>query len=113
MAKAVLGFGSSHAPQLRLSHEHWPEMIQKDTNDPRFNYQEVLAMGPDSSTRSIIEERIKRLELHRELAQMREEYEQESQGRNDQLEGLRNQADQNRRGHDPLWGRFQTRGWLE
>jgi 3-O-methylgallate 3,4-dioxygenase len=42
MAKVVLGFGSSHAPQLRLSHEHWPEMIQKDTHDPRFDYEAVL-----------------------------------------------------------------------
>jgi hypothetical protein len=42
MAKVVLGFGSSHAPQLRLGHEHWLAMIQKDTNDPRFDYNEVL-----------------------------------------------------------------------
>lgn len=42
MAKMVLGFGSSHAPQLRISHEHWPEMLQKDTADPRFDYNEVL-----------------------------------------------------------------------
>lgn len=42
MAEMVLGFGTSHAPQLRLSHEHWPEMIQKDMADPRFDYNEVL-----------------------------------------------------------------------
>ena len=42
MAEMVLGFGSSHAPQLRIGHEHWPEMIQKDTADPRFDYNEVL-----------------------------------------------------------------------
>ncbi len=42
MAKVVLGFGSSHAPQLRLGYEHWPEMIQKDLNDSRFDYEEVL-----------------------------------------------------------------------
>ncbi|MDA1035407.1 MAG: hypothetical protein O3B65_00830 [Chloroflexi bacterium] len=42
MAKVVLGFGSSHAPQLRLRADKWPAMIEKDSKDPRFNYQEVL-----------------------------------------------------------------------
>ena len=42
MAKVVLGFGSSHAPQLRIGAENWPSMLQKDANDPRFDYQEVL-----------------------------------------------------------------------
>ena len=42
MADVVLGFGSSHAPQLRLPASDWPLMLQKDTNDPRFDYDEVL-----------------------------------------------------------------------
>lgn len=42
MAKVVLGFGSSHAPQLRLRADKWPAMIEKDSRDPRFDYQAVL-----------------------------------------------------------------------
>ena len=48
MAKVVLGFGSSHAPQLRLRADKWPAMIEKDRNDPRFDYQAVLeGVKPD------------------------------------------------------------------
>ena len=45
MANVVLGFGSSHAPQLRIRAEHWPQMIEKDRNDPRFDYQRVLELA--------------------------------------------------------------------
>jgi 3-O-methylgallate 3,4-dioxygenase len=77
MAKVVLGFGSSHAPQLRLSHEHWPEMIQKDTNDPRFNYQEVLARAKPNMEEELTAEVMKlRYESnHRALGVLREKLE--------------------------------------
>ncbi|MCH8973638.1 MAG: protocatechuate 3,4-dioxygenase, partial [Chloroflexi bacterium] len=48
MADLVLGIGSSHAPQLRMTAEQWPLLLHKDTNDPRYNYQEVLSRAkPD------------------------------------------------------------------
>ena len=59
MAKVVLGFGSSHAPQLRISHEHWSELIQKDTNDPRFNYQEVLTRAKPNMEKELTPEVMK------------------------------------------------------
>lgn len=77
------------------------------------NYQAVLALGPDAPTRLLIEERVKRLELHRDLAKMRNDYESQQAQKDERLEGLRDQVEKNRRGHDPMWGRFQTRGWLE
>lgn len=77
MAKVVLGFGSSHAPQLRLSHEHWPEMIQKDINDPRFNYQEVLARAKSHMEEELTAEVMKlRYESnHRAMGVLREKLE--------------------------------------
>ena len=42
MADVVLGFGSSHAPQLRMPASDWPNLIKKDSVDPRYDYQEVL-----------------------------------------------------------------------
>lgn len=76
-------------------------------------YQAVLALGPDAPTRSLIEERIKRLDLHRDLERMRADFEDNNQNRQERLDDLRDQADRNQRKQDPLWGRFQTRGWLE
>jgi len=77
------------------------------------NYQALLARSPDAPTRSLIQERIKRLDLSRELGEIRAEYELQNAEREKQLEELRDEVQQDRRGRDPLWGRFQTRGWLE
>ena len=43
MASLVLGFGSSHGPQLNMKAEDWPLLVQKDTHDPRFDYEALLA----------------------------------------------------------------------
>lgn len=42
MADVVLGFGSSHAPQLRMRAKDWPLLLNKDSNDKRYDYQEAL-----------------------------------------------------------------------
>lgn len=76
-------------------------------------YQGVIALGPDASTRNLVDERVKRLELHRDLSLMRDDLENQKQARAERLEDLKAEAEKGRRGHDPLWGRFQTRGWLE
>ncbi len=43
MAKVVLGFATSHGPQLRMTPDKWSLLLEKDTNDPRFDYQALLA----------------------------------------------------------------------
>jgi 3-O-methylgallate 3,4-dioxygenase len=42
MADVVLGFGSSHAPQLRMRAKDWPLLLNKDSNDKRYDYQAQL-----------------------------------------------------------------------
>ncbi len=42
MAKIVLGIGSSHGPQLSIPPEKWSVFLDKDQNDRRYNYKEVL-----------------------------------------------------------------------
>ena len=42
MAKIVLGIGSSHGPQLSIPPENWSVFLDKDQNDRRYNYKEVL-----------------------------------------------------------------------
>jgi hypothetical protein len=42
MAEIVLGIGTSHSPQLRIPPEKWGILEEKDRNDPRLNYGELL-----------------------------------------------------------------------
>jgi len=42
MAKIVLGLGSSHGPQLSIPPDKWNVFLDKDQNDRRYNYKEVL-----------------------------------------------------------------------
>ncbi len=43
MAKIVLGLASSHAPQLSTPADRWPAFIEKDRNDRRMSYDDLLA----------------------------------------------------------------------
>jgi hypothetical protein len=42
MAEIILGVASSHGPQLRTPAERWHLFLEKDQNDRRFDYQELL-----------------------------------------------------------------------
>ena len=76
-------------------------------------FEAVLALGPDAPTRSLVDQRMAKLDAHRELADLRADIEAASAERQKQLEELRSEAERNLNQHDPLWGRFQARGWLE
>ena len=43
MAELVLGFASSHGPQLSVPGENWSVFGEKDQNDRRMDYQALLA----------------------------------------------------------------------
>ena len=42
MAQIVLGVGSSHGPSIQSKPELWEKLAEKDTRDPRFDYQHFL-----------------------------------------------------------------------
>jgi 3-O-methylgallate 3,4-dioxygenase len=42
MAQIVLGIGSSHGPTIRTPPEGWSRLVQKDLEDPRFDYDALL-----------------------------------------------------------------------
>ena len=42
MANIVLGIGTSHGPSIQTDPEKWARLGEKDTRDPRFNFQELL-----------------------------------------------------------------------
>ena len=43
MAQTVLGFATSHGPQLRMTPDKWALLQEKDKHDPRFDYEALLA----------------------------------------------------------------------
>jgi 3-O-methylgallate 3,4-dioxygenase len=59
MANLVLGVGTSHGPSIQTVPEKWAKLGEKDTRDPRFNYQELLRTAKPGLDREIT------LEVHR------------------------------------------------
>lgn len=43
MAHVVLGVGSSHGPSIQTTPDEWARLAERDTRDPRFDYQALLA----------------------------------------------------------------------
>ena len=76
-------------------------------------YEAVISLGPDGPTRNLIQGRIETIRAHRELASIRAEVEKANAERERQLAELREKVQRSSRERDPLWGRFQARGWLE
>ena len=75
MADVVLGFATSHGPQLRMPPETWHKMLDKDMRDPRMSYEDLLARDglPDLSA-ELTEERFKERydACHAALGQLRQ-----------------------------------------
>ncbi|MBM4298001.1 MAG: extradiol ring-cleavage dioxygenase [Deltaproteobacteria bacterium] len=56
MAEIVLGIATSHSPQLRIPPQQWHLLIEKDENDPRFNYAELLRKADPALKKELSEE---------------------------------------------------------
>ena len=53
MAQVVLGVGSSHGPSIQTMPEMWQRLGEKDTRDPRFDYQAELRSAKPGLEREI------------------------------------------------------------
>ena len=53
MAQVVLGIGSSHGPSIQTMPEMWQRLGEKDTRDPRFDYQAELRAAKPGLDREI------------------------------------------------------------
>ncbi len=60
MARIVSGIASSHGPQLRIKPEKWHLLLEKDQNDPRFNYKELLGKADPEIRKELTEDVFKR-----------------------------------------------------
>ncbi len=55
MAKIVLGIGASHSPQMSQHWKNWQLMADKDREDPRMNFGELLKKAPPNLERVVNE----------------------------------------------------------
>lgn len=53
MADLVLGIGTSHGPSIQSEPEKWARLGERDTRDPRFDYQELLKAAKPGLDREI------------------------------------------------------------
>jgi 3-O-methylgallate 3,4-dioxygenase len=56
MASLALGIGMSHGPSIEMSPDQWAKLAEKDTWDPRFDYQELLTTARDGLADEITED---------------------------------------------------------
>jgi hypothetical protein len=76
-------------------------------------YNSLLQQAPDAPTQRLIQVRLERLAAYQEFLQLREDVVASGRDRDKELAMSREDAKQGQRNSDPLWGRFQSRGWLE
>ncbi len=81
--------------------------------DLEARYTAIMAMGPDGPTSNLINQRMERLAAHKELTAIRAELEDSKSNHEKQVADMKANAERGKRGNEPMWGRFQTRGWVE
>jgi len=53
MARIVLGVGTSHGPSIQTQPEEWARLAERDTRDPRFDYQDLLRTAKPGLDREV------------------------------------------------------------
>lgn len=54
MAELVLGLGASHGPSIQGEPERWNKLGERDTRDPRMNYNQLLANARPGLDKEIV-----------------------------------------------------------
>lgn len=91
------------------------EAIASDAPDfkgVRAAYAEVYLLNPDANTRRIVERDLDQIKLHEDLIAEREKLNEQRKAidaERERQEQIRREAELRK---DPLWGRFESRGWL-
>lgn len=57
MARAVLGFGTSHSPQLSTEPDLWPLHVERDRNNPALNFEELQRQRESWAVREVTPEK--------------------------------------------------------
>ncbi len=76
-------------------------------------YQKVIDMAPSSSAADSARAGLEKIGLHEEIARIKADKAAQEVDRQARLARAEKDLREASLGSDPLWGRFQTRGWLE
>jgi hypothetical protein len=101
---------------LRAADEMWNQ--EKTAVAPDFvgviaAYQAVLTFEPDAPTERLVASRIETVTTHRKLADLQRDIVAADEEHEQKIADAQQKIREMQRSRDPLWGRFQTRGWLE
>ncbi len=76
-------------------------------------YQKVIDTAPNSSSAEAARAGLEKIGLHEEIARIKSDKAAQEVDRQARLARAEKDLREASLGSDPLWGRFQTRGWLE
>lgn len=76
-------------------------------------YQRVIEIAPTSLAADEARDKLEKIALHEELARIKSDKQAMERDRQKRLADAQDELRQANLPNDPLWGRFQARGWLE
>lgn len=84
-----------------------------DFTQAKASYQKVIDLAPKSSAADSARAGLEKIGLHEEIARIKADKAAHEVDRQARLARAEKDLREASLGSDPLWGRFQTRGWLE
>jgi len=83
-----------------------------DWNGVRAAYQRYLEANPKGTFADKARLQLQKVELHEEIVRIQSERSRDDSTRGDRLASARARLAEVSQGDNPLWGRFQARGWI-
>lgn len=83
-----------------------------DWNGVRAAYQRYLQTNPEGTFAEKARLQLKKVELHEEIVRIQSERSRDDSTRGERLATARARLAEVSQGDNPLWGRFQARGWI-
>ena len=109
---------AAQGAQAKLDEAH--RLMAEESKKPTPNwkrvrqaYQDVLDIDSQSGVAEVAREYIRRVDTSLDLAALSDELAREKMEREAELARLRKELEASTARNDPLWGRYDVRGWLE
>jgi len=107
---------ASAATELAAANQLYEKARTSENPDfaaAKASYQKVIDLAPKSSAADSARAGLEKIGLHEEIARIKADKAAHEVDRQARLARAEKDLREASLGSDPLWGRFQTRGWLE
>lgn len=84
-----------------------------DFSAAKSAYQKVIDIAPTSLAADEARDKLEKIALHEELSRIKSDRDAMERDREKRLADAKKELSEANLPNDPLWGRFQSRGWLE